>query len=182
MSHSHEPASLADRILERTGIQVRRCYQCGKCSAGCPMAEETSVRPHDILRMAFQGDLEGIAQADGLWYCLTCETCSVRCPNQCDPARVLDTLREIVQEDHPDQAPRPIRAFHRSFLDQVRAHGRLFEMGLIMAFKTRGGPLFADVSTAPGMLARGKLHLAPTRVRHLEEVRRIFEACQQREG
>jgi heterodisulfide reductase subunit C2 len=176
-AHGHGPEPLADRVHRMTGSNPRKCYQCGKCSAGCPMAEETTLRPHDVMRMVARGDMDRLADADGMWLCLTCETCTSRCPNGCDPAATMDALREIAAAERPGHAPKPIAAFHRSFLDQVRSHGRLFEMGLILAFKTRGGPLFADVDAAPAMLSRGKLHFAPTRVKGLDDVRRIFAAC-----
>lgn len=178
--HPHEhsgPEPLAARVQRMTGLNPMRCYQCGKCSAGCPMAAETTTRPHDVMRLVARDRLDRLADADGVWLCLTCETCTSRCPNGCDPARTMDALREILANGHDGRAPKAIRVFHKAFLDQVRAHGRLFEMGLIMAFKTRGGPMFADVTTTPGVLARGKLGLAPHRVKGLEEVRRIFEAC-----
>lgn len=181
-AHPHKgPEPLAARVQHLTGTNPAKCYQCGKCSAGCPMAAETTVRPHDVMRLVVRGQADRLAGADGLWLCLTCETCTARCPNGCDPAATMDALREILAADGA-RPPKAIGVFHRAFLDQVRAHGRLFEMGLILAFKTRGGPLFADVTTTPGVLARGKLGLAPHRVRGLDEIRRIFDACAQEEG
>jgi len=165
-----------------TGLNPAKCYQCGKCSAGCPMAAETTLRPHDVMRLVARDRLDRLADADGLWLCLTCETCTSRCLNGCDPAKTMDALREIVLSNGDGKhAPKAIRAFHRSFLDQVRSHGRLFEMGLIMSYKLGGGPMFADVTTTPSVLARGKLGLAPHRVKGLDDVRRIFEACAEME-
>jgi len=164
-----------------TGLNPAKCYQCGKCSAGCPMATETTLRPHDVMRMVTRNQVERLRDADGMWLCLTCETCTARCPNGCDPARTMDALREIFQGNGEGRAPKPIRAFHKSFLDQVRSHGRLFEFGLILSYKLGGGPLFADVTTSPGVMARGKLGLAPHRVKGLQEIRRIFDACSAQE-
>jgi heterodisulfide reductase subunit C len=93
----------------------------------------------------------------------------------------MDALREILLSGGDGKPPRAIRAFHKAFLDQVRNHGRLFEMGLIASFKMTGGPMFADVATAPGMLKRGKLGFAPHRVKGLDDVRRIFDACKAEE-
>ncbi len=177
-SHEHSAAQpLATRIQHMTGLNPLKCYQCGKCSAGCPMATETTTRPHDVMRLVARDQLDRLTDADGLWLCLTCETCTSRCPNGCDPARTMDALREILAARTNGKNHNAIRAFHRSFLTQVRNHGRLFEMGLIMSYKLGGGPMFADVTTTPSVLARGKLGLAPHNVKGLEEIRRIFEAC-----
>jgi heterodisulfide reductase subunit C len=161
-------------VRARTGIDVAACYQCGKCSAGCPMASETTLRPHDIMR-AVQRDRREVLAGDGVWLCVTCETCSARCPNAVDPARVIDSLREIALAADPGLAPRAIRAFHQSFLDQIRLNGRMYELGLVMEYKMRSGNLLQDVATTPGLLRRGKLHLKPARIKNVDDVRRIFK-------
>jgi heterodisulfide reductase subunit C len=173
----HQPPDNGETLLEvvqrRTGRNPAACYQCGKCSAGCPMAEETSLRPHDVMRLILRDDREGLFAGESIWICLTCETCTARCPNDCDPARVMDALREL----EPASASLRIRAFHQAFLDQVKSHGRLFEVGLVIQYKLRTGTLLQDVAAIPGMFRRGKLNLLPHRTRDVADVRRIFSAC-----
>ncbi len=144
------------------------------------MAEESALRPHDVMRLVQRDDRRVLAD-DSIWLCLTCETCSSRCPNECDPARVTDALREIALREEPDRVPRAIGAFHRSFLEQIRLNGRVFELGLIAAYKLRSRRLLDDVLAAPGMLRRGKLAFWPVRVKHIGEVRRIFAHAGRRE-
>lgn len=172
----HGPVTLAAEIRKRTGLNVARCYQCGKCSAGCPMVGEMGQRPHDIMRLVVRNERDRLIRDESIWLCLTCETCTTRCPNECDPARVIDALREIALEAG-EHLPRTIKAFHKSFLAQIRAHGRMFEFGLIAAYKMRSGALFQDVSAAPGMLSRGKLSLVPHNIKGIKEIRRIFDRC-----
>lgn len=177
---AHEDRSLAGRVRAASGLNVAKCYQCGKCSAGCPMAEEMGTKTHELLRQV-QLDRKAVLQDWSLWFCLTCETCTARCPNNVDPARIIDVLRELaLREARWDQEARPprvIEAFHRAFLKQIRSHGRVFEFGLVKGFKLRGGPLFADVMAAPGMMVKGKLPLAPRNIKGRADVRRIFDAC-----
>jgi heterodisulfide reductase subunit C len=181
VSNFHSPATLADEVRRRTGDNPARCYQCGKCSAGCPMAGETAVRPHDVMRLVSLDRRETLLDSESLWLCLTCETCTSRCPNQCDPARVIDALREIaLAAGRP--TPRRITAFHRAFLDQIRLTGRSFELGLIAEYKLLSGALLQDVMTAPGVVARGKLGFVPHTIRGIAEVRRIFAACDAARG
>lgn len=167
------PLTLLDDIRARTGLDPAACYQCGKCSAGCPMAAETRLRPHDVMRLVAQDRREELLADESIWLCLTCETCGARCPNGCDPARTIDELRAMAAE----RAPRPIAAFHSSFLEQVRRHGRSFELGLVLAYKLRSGALLQDAAAAPGMLARGKLKLKPETIAGIAEVQRLFAAC-----
>ena len=73
--------------------------------------------------------------------------------------------------------PRAIGAFHKSFLEQIRANGRLHEVGLVVGYKLRSGALMNDVTNAPGLLSRGKLGILPDRIKGVAEVKRIFDKC-----
>lgn len=169
--------SLATEIETATGINPATCYQCGKCSAGCPMASESDLRPHQVMRRVMYGSRERALQDESIWLCLTCETCSARCPNGCDPARVIDAVREIAFESGQARMPRSIGAFHKTFLEQIRANGRLHEVGLVVGYKLRSGALMDDVTNTPGLLFRGKLGILPDKIKGVAEVKRIFEKC-----
>jgi heterodisulfide reductase subunit C len=174
--------TLAEEIEERVGVDPLRCYQCGKCSAGCPMGPEMPLQPHDLMRLVARNRRAEALDNEAIWLCVTCETCTSRCPNGCDPAGVIDALRDIAVREYPDAAPLRIRAFHRAFLSQIRTNGRLFELGLVVQYKLRSGSLMQDATAAAGMLARGKLHARAKPIAGVEEVRRIFAACLEEEG
>jgi heterodisulfide reductase subunit C2 len=164
-------------IASATGQNLAKCYQCGKCSAGCPMAGETPFRPHDIMRMVLRDQRARLLADDSIWLCLTCETCTARCPNGLDPARVVDALRELSMAEAPGRIPKAIAAFHRSFLEEVKRTGRMGEFGLVLRYKLRTGQFMKDVGAVPSMVRRGKLKpLAPS-IKGVKGVRRIFEKC-----
>lgn len=179
MTHhtSNAPRSLAAEIHEQTGLNPLSCYQCGKCSAGCPMATEMGFGPHKIMRYIQLGRRDRLFEDESIWLCLTCETCTARCPNECDPARVIDCLREMALKEPEAKVPRHIGAFRKAFLEQIKRYGRLFEFGLVLEYKMRSGDLFSDVTSAPGMLVKGKLALSPKKIKGVKDVRRIFDAC-----
>jgi heterodisulfide reductase subunit C len=141
------------------------------------MGSEMTLKPHDVMRLVATGKARRAAADESIWLCLTCETCSARCPNDCDPAGVIDTLREVGLDTDVADAPRRIAAFHHAFLAQIEANGRLHEMGMVMDYKFRTGDLMKDVTNAPGMVSRGKLSLRPDRIRGMAEIKRIFEKC-----
>ena len=174
---SAHPRTLAAEIHDATGVNAATCYQCGKCSAGCPMASESDLRPHNVMRLVIQDRRDKALADQSIWLCLTCETCSARCPNACDPARVIDALREMSLDAGVADLPRTIGAFHKAFLEQIRSNGRLHEMGMVMEYKLRSGELMKDVANAPGMLSRGKLSLRADRIDGVDEIKRIFEKC-----
>jgi heterodisulfide reductase subunit C len=138
------------------------------------MSHERTLKTHDVMRLVNRGHRDALYTDESLWICLTCETCTARCPNGCDPARITDALREMA----PGTATRSIRAFHRSFLNQIRLHGRIHEVGLVIDYKLRTRRFLQDVSSTPAMFRRGKLNLLPHRCRDMADIRRIFRECE----
>ena len=183
MSGSRPDASdgscLSARIRHVTGESVFDCYQCGKCSAGCPLARDMDYPPSYLLRMLQLGmpaPDEQVLASLSIWLCLTCEACAARCPKEVGLPRIMDFLRqESLRQGKVNPKAREILAFHRSFLDSVRQTGRLHEVGLIALYKMRTLHLLQDVLTAPKMMARGKLRLRPPRRAGKAEVRKIFQ-------
>jgi heterodisulfide reductase subunit C len=179
-NHAHPAGqTLADRVLEKTSVDVARCYQCGKCSAGCPLAAEMDFPPSQIMHLLQLGDFPEFAElalrSHTIWLCLTCEICYARCPMELDIPRIMDALRsESLAQKKTNPKAKDIIAFHRAFLDSVRYTGRLFEMGQIVDYKLRSRHFLQDMLQAPWMFFVGKLHLLPERVRSRSLLARIF--------
>jgi len=171
--------SLAGRVLEKTGVDVARCYQCGKCSAGCPLASEMDFPPSQIMHLLqlreFPEFAELALRSHTIWLCLTCEICYCRCPMELDIPAIMDTLRhESLARKMVNPKAKDILSFHRAFLDSVRYTGRLFEMGQVVDYKLRSGHFLQDMLQAPWMFLVGKLHLLPERVRDRRMLKRMF--------
>jgi heterodisulfide reductase subunit C len=175
----HDRRVLADRVLERTGVDVARCYQCGKCSAGCPLAADMDFPPSQIMHLLQLAEFPEFAElalrSHTIWLCLTCELCFCRCPMELDIPKLMDALRhESRAQKKINPKAKDIIAFHRAFLDSVRYTGRLFEMGQVVDYKLRSGHFLQDLLQAPWMFFAGKLHLLPERVRNRRLLKRIF--------
>jgi heterodisulfide reductase subunit C len=174
---------LAGRLERATGVRVARCYQCGKCTAGCPVADEMDEPPSRLLRLLQTERPEHERRAlssRAIWLCLGCETCVSRCPNEVDVPRAIDHLRsEAVAAGLAHRDAHDIRAFHRAFLGTIGARGRLYELELIGRYKLATGHLLQDVAVAPAMFAKGKIGLLPHRL-HDPGTSRVFEAAAER--
>jgi heterodisulfide reductase subunit C len=174
----HGVETLGDRIFKDTDVSVVRCYQCGKCSAGCPLSEDMDYPPSVIMRMLQVGlpDLEDkVLRSYTIWLCLACETCYTRCPMEIDIPKAMDFLRsESIRQKKVNPKAKDIIRFHRSFLDSIQYTGRLFEIGLIVDYKMRSRHLLQDVILAPGMFLRGKLHLIPEMLKDKKAMNRLF--------
>jgi heterodisulfide reductase subunit C len=99
-----------------------------------------------------------------------------------DIAGVMDALRIMAIDRQTALPDAHGRAFHRSFLGSVRRHGRVYEMGMMTAYKLRTGDLLSDVGKVPHMLAKGKLALLPHRSGSVGQVREVFERAQKEES
>ena len=170
---------LSFKVSQSTGVNVKECYQCGKCTAGCPVAEHMDLRPSVIMRMLQSGDVaeeQEILRSNSIWLCLTCETCYSRCPMELDIPKVMDYLRErSYAEGKVNHESRDIVTFHKSFLNAVERNGRLHEMSLILDYKIHSGNFFQDVTLAPEMYGKGKLHLLPERIKDRKGLARLFK-------
>ncbi len=169
--------------------QVADCYQCGKCSAGCPMADQMDILPSTLIRWVQYGEVDKAASTTAAWQCVSCLTCSTRCPKSVNIAGVMEALKQIAVERncvHPQL--KRIVAFQKAFLGTLRRNGRLNELELVADYKFRGffndfNPILAmkDAMLGPKMLAMGKLHIklgGPVKDKAL--VRRIFERCEEK--
>lgn len=84
---------LREAIEERSNQKIINCYQCGKCSAGCPSENLMDVPPHEIVRMLQLGLIDEALEVNSPWFCTSCFTCLSRCPRTIDIARIMEALR-----------------------------------------------------------------------------------------
>ncbi|MCE5268869.1 MAG: 4Fe-4S dicluster domain-containing protein [Planctomycetaceae bacterium] len=171
-------------------LHVADCYQCGKCSAGCPVAEQMDMLPNQLVRLVQMGRFDRALKSEAIWKCVSCMTCSTRCPKSVDCAGVMDALRELaVKQGKASKKRLRTLLFQQAFLDNIRRNGRLREVELIGEFKTRAFLKDSNISLmlsgamlAPALLKRKKFHLVGERAKDRAVVARIFEKCNRLAG
>jgi heterodisulfide reductase subunit C2 len=180
-TQAHAPLSLAAEIAAATGIRASRCYQCGKCTAGCPMVPDMDFTPSQILRLVQLDRRETVLAARTPWFCASCLTCSARCPQEVEIAALMDALRQrALAAGKAPAAARKVRAFAAAFLRGVERQGRLHEMSMAIDYKLRSRDYLGDLLLAPRMLAKGKLKPFARSIRGKAELRRLFAAAAER--
>jgi len=92
-SHECKSDEFLEVISEKSGQDIGNCYQCGKCTAGCPMAAQMDLPPSMVMRYMQMGISEELKKASSRWDCVGCLVCGDRCPKLCNPASVMEALR-----------------------------------------------------------------------------------------
>ena len=80
-------------VEHMTGVNLRKCMKCGKCSATCPAYDEMEYHPHQFVYMVEKGDVEKLAASTSVFKCLSCMACVERCPRGVEPAKVVEAVR-----------------------------------------------------------------------------------------
>lgn len=167
--------SFVDLVQARSGEKVVDCYQCGKCTAGCPMTFAMDIDPARIMRLTQLGQRDLVLRSHTIWLCASCETCTTRCPQEVDIARVMDTLRILARESGYTSAEREIATFNQTFLDNVKGRGRVHETLLVLQHKLKTRHLLQDATKGPLLMSKGKLALGGHKAENLDEIQRLFE-------
>lgn len=173
--------SLLQQLKGVAGDDLSTCYQCQKCSSGCPIAFAMDYLPHVILHMLHLGLEDEVLRSSTIWLCASCETCTTRCPNDIDIARIMDRLRERAVRAGVTPGEKRALAFHRSFLAAIKGRGRVNELGMIIGYKMRSRDLFSDLRLGLDMLRRGKIKLPTPKIRGSGEVKRLFDESKKKE-
>ncbi|MCJ7510870.1 MAG: 4Fe-4S dicluster domain-containing protein [Dehalococcoidia bacterium] len=164
-----------DRIRGVEGLNAELCFSCRKCSAGCPVADDMDLAPHQLVRLAVAGPEGEALRSSGIWLCTSCQTCTTRCPNGVDVAGVIDALKQRAVASGVKPRDGRMLAFHRAFLDDVKARGRVHEMSLTARYALRARRVPEGILLGIGMFQKGKLPLIPPKKTATRELRRLFE-------
>jgi len=173
-------SEFAEIIKQTSGLDINVCYQCKKCTSGCPVAYAMDYTPTQLMHAICLGLKELALNSATIWLCASCETCTTRCPQELDLVKVMDTLR--IMAVHTGIKPKvpEVAAFYRADLNSIRFFGRMYELGLIGMLKLSTGQFTKDMGLGIKMLKKGKLKLLPT-FRGSSMTRRIFAKVKERE-
>ncbi|WP_448382962.1 4Fe-4S dicluster domain-containing protein [Desulfosoma sp.] len=175
----HYDTAFVQRVEQQSAQKVSQCYQCGNCTASCAFTGDYDFPVNQIMRLIQLGCKETVLGSRAIWLCGQCQACTVRCPCTIDVARVMATLRSMALESG-FVADKNLRRFSDEFLRSVSLFGRVFEAGLLAAYKLRSGSVLSDLELAPVLLKKGKLRFVPHAIEGRREVaalvKRFFDA------
>lgn len=176
-------ATKSERLFQEIQSMLSACMQCGTCTGSCGSAASMDLVPRELWRMVQFGLKDDIFQSRSFWLCSSCYYCTLRCPRGLPLTEAMGHLKHLAMEEGI-YTDRKSPAFYRSFMNNVRVHGRLRETELMgqyflalkspvtpFAFLPLGIKLMRKGKISmqlPGLTRRGKLDALFNKVRELE--------------
>jgi heterodisulfide reductase subunit C len=78
------------------GENIRKCYACGTCAAGCPVTNiDDEYNSRTIIRQVILGMREEVLKSPVIWFCVMCYRCSARCPQGVNFTDIMKALRHL---------------------------------------------------------------------------------------
>jgi heterodisulfide reductase subunit C len=170
-------SSFLEEAKRRSGEDLSLCYQCLKCTAGCPTAPYMDIRPNNVVRMIQMGMKAAVLGSRAIWLCVSCETCGTRCPNDIDIGVLMDALREMSIEEGIHPKEKNIHLLHEAFIQSIKRGGRVHEATMLIDYKLRSRDFFTDLVPGMQLFLKGKIPLFPQFIKGKQEIKKIFERC-----
>ncbi len=173
--------SIREELKEITGIDANVCFQCRKCTLGCPVSSLMNTKISELVRLIQLDEREKVLSADTFWFCVSCETCATRCPQDINLTKLMDGLREIFFKEGRKPVPYEIPLFFQIFTKSYLKRGRVYELGLVMDYNFRQVDFFKDIELLPILLRRGKISfLPPSKVPTADKIKEIYKKTVER--
>jgi len=184
------PLATANPFLEQVmagtpdGRKLRDCIQCGTCGGSCPNGAEMDLTPRELLAWINAGDREVVLSSNTIWQCVSCYSCTSRCPQEVPITDLIYTLKRIaIREGAAQRTEAP--ALAKIFSGYVDRYGRSFELGLASRYYLSHRPVSAALKMGGlgfSLARRGRVSLTPDRIRDLDQLQAILAKARQTGG
>ena len=85
--------TLLHELKEYGAVGIEKCFNCGNCTAICPLASDEYAFPRSVIRRAQIGEKERMKSQLDPWLCYYCGDCSETCPKGAEPGETMMAAR-----------------------------------------------------------------------------------------
>lgn len=132
---------LRHELREFGAKDVDACFNCGNCTAVCPLSRDSTVFPRKIIRYLQLGLRDKLLQSPEPWLCYYCGECSETCPRQANPGELMMAMRRYLTSQYDWTG-----LSKRLYLSKAWEIGMLLAVGLFVAalFYFFHGPIVTE--------------------------------------
>ena len=172
--YSNHYEQIRKELVETVEPNIYYCYQCGKCTAGCPLSDVYEWQPNEVIRLIQLDKVDSIVNSNSVYLCISCEICSSRCPQEVNIAAVMSHIR-VKSWQYRLFKLKEISNFYKIFLRITALIGRSYEPLLILTLNLLNKRIFNDFELMPGILRRRKIKMLPEPVKNRKEIFEIIK-------
>lgn len=144
-----------------SGEEVNLCYQCEKCTSGCPVLLDMDYSPAQIIHACQLNLREMALNNKSIWLCASCHTCSTRCPQGVDISKVMDTLRIIARREKVKAKIPEVPVFYDNMMHSLRFTGSLYELPVAAVMMIKSGRIMENSRLIQGYILKDRIGILP---------------------
>ncbi len=85
--------TLMHELKEYGAVGIEKCFNCGNCTAICPLTSDEYPFPRNMIRLTQVGLKARMQSSLDPWLCYYCGDCSETCPKQAEPGETMMAMR-----------------------------------------------------------------------------------------
>ena len=153
--------SFRKEIEALSGQNTNLCFQCSKCSSGCPMSAWMDLKPAQLMHSICLDREQQVLESKTIWLCLACETCAARCPQQMNPSAAMTAARLLALKRGIKPRVKEVGIYYRGFVDNMRLNGKIHDSSVAGFTQLLTGQLMENLPLAWKLLVRGRVKPPP---------------------
>jgi nitrate reductase gamma subunit/ferredoxin len=127
-------------------FDIDACFNCGNCTAVCPLSKENVAFPRRVIRYAQLGQTAHLAASPEVWLCYYCAECSETCPREAEPGAFMAAARRYATAAFDPTGFS--RLLYRSTAFALAALAAVFAVLVLFLLGESAGPVDGRVTTA----------------------------------
>jgi len=150
-----------DEIEALSGLNPNLCFQCSKCSSGCPLVDKMDLKPAQVMHSIRLGLEELVLNSQAIWLCVGCETCAARCPQKVSPAAAMTAARLLAHRKGVKPSVKEVDIYYRGFMNNMLLNGKIHDASVAGVTQLLTGQLRDNLPLVWKLFKRGRVKPPP---------------------